>query len=203
MCDMVGTRRLDGVAGQAMTTGRRGETCLPPCSHLKTVGTSSSSSPVVCWSTSIGAPLFGGVGASGGRGDVAGPGATALGRSETGRWPVGGMGAFSGRGREPGGSSPPTSLAHWLPMVYRCAIGLDGLGRRFREPATAYRRRAGKTGPSAPPWSNCCTASARNVRAQRQLLRRPLYICDSCGRRKVARVPLRASAPSGNCGPIA
>ena len=106
-----------------MTTGRRGETCLPPCSHLNTVGTSSSSSLVVPESTSMGAPRFGGVGASGGRGDVAGPGATARGRSETGRCPVGGMGAFSGRGREPGGSSPPTSLAHWLPMAYVVVLG--------------------------------------------------------------------------------
>ena len=51
------------------------------------------------------------------------------------------MGAFSGRGREPGGSSPPTSLAHWLPMVYRRAIG-----RRWRIGATF-------TGPSAPTWA--------------------------------------------------
>ena len=122
-------------------------TCRPPCSHLKTVGTSSSSSFVVPESTSMGAPRFGGVGASGGRGDVAGPGATALGRSDTGRWPVGGMGAFSGLGRLPGGSSPPTSFAHWLPMVYRGAIGLDGVGRRFRASATAYRRHAGKATP--------------------------------------------------------
>ena len=33
MCDMVGTRRLDGVVGQAMTTGRRGETLPGPSAH--------------------------------------------------------------------------------------------------------------------------------------------------------------------------
>ena len=96
------------------------------------------------WSTSIGAPpRFGGVGASGGLGDVAGPGATARGRSETGRWPVGGMGAFSARGREPGGSSPPTS-AHWLPMAYAVLLGA----------AAAYRRRA------VLRLDRCFTASA-------------------------------------------
>ena len=203
MCDIVGTRRLDGVAGQAMTTGRRGETCLPPCSHLKTVGTSSSSSPVVCWSTSIGAPLFGGVGASGGRGDVAGPGATALGRSETGRCPVGGMGAFSGRGREPGGSSPPTSLAHWLPMAYvvRRLVSRTFEGRGAGVGAargavvlleSRRRRRGGaraKAGPSAPALEHCCRASARDVRAQRQRVNPLRYMYESWGRRWRARVP--------------
>ena len=33
MCDIVGTRRLDGVAVQAMTMGRRGETLPGPSAH--------------------------------------------------------------------------------------------------------------------------------------------------------------------------
>ena len=102
---------------------------------------------------------MGGVGASGGLGEVAGPGATALGRSDTGRCPVGGIGAFSGRGREPGGSSPPTSLAHWLPMAYVVVLGprrrrIGGARAkqacpkdRFGASALASGRRAGNNRP--------------------------------------------------------
>ena len=85
-----------------------------------------------------------------------------------------------------------------------------GLRRAFRAAAPAYRRRAGKSGPqcvllgsrrrrirgaranqalSAAALEHCCTASARDVRARRQLLRLPRYIWDFWGRRKVARVP--------------
>jgi len=48
------------------------------------------------------------------------------------------MGAFSGRGREPGGSSPPTSLAHWLPMVYVVLLG----SRRWRIGGARANRRS-------------------------------------------------------------